>query len=271
MDAETLIKLAEARASSDTKLLKKTIAVFYALLDPSSTGDKLHATHASLDVALDQLGELLGKADRIAQVTGWEIDSYRAEVGSLERTSAETSAKLGELRDKLRAAQQERARRIEYDALARVIVRLPDRQKGHEQHARLEGDIALLRAESRTYAETWQARKLAFDAIVSSLEVMQEAIRDEKAEQERLRALDEDDADAEDTPPAGAAGSAALDPTAQEFVPGAPAQGELHEDVAMGDAEVEGEGEGREEGQMTDEQEAEQGQGQGQREEGEMA
>ncbi|BGP49184.1 hypothetical protein JCM10450v2_005067 [Rhodotorula kratochvilovae] len=267
MDGETLIKLAEARAASDTKVLKKTIAAFYALLDPSASGDKLHANHASLDVALDQLAQLLDRANRIAQVTGWEIDSYRAEVGSLE-----TSAKLGELGDKLRSAQQERARRIEYDGLARVIARLPDRQKGHEQHARLESDIALLLAESQTYAETWQARKLAFDAIVSSLEVMQEAIRDEKAEQERRRALDEDDADAEDSPAAGG-GAAALDPTAKEFVPGAPAPegaGGADEDVAMADADGDGEGEGREEGQMTDEQETQE-QLQGQREEGEMA
>ena len=86
-----------------------------------------------------------------------------------------------------------------------------------------------MRQEERTYSETWQTRKLAFDGIVTSLEAMQEAIRcvfqartsfafclppltwdkrgwlthgdlgrlglhrDEKAEQERRRALDEED------------------------------------------------------------------------------
>lgn len=95
---------------------------------------------------------------------------------------------------------------------------------------KLEEDIELLRQEERTYSETWQTRKLAFDGIVTSLEAMQEAIRcvlrhrrsdacfclppptlnkrgwlthrnvcgnethrDEKAEQERRRALDEED------------------------------------------------------------------------------
>lgn len=53
----------------------------------------------------------------------------------------------------------------------------PHRTAPHRQQQRLESDIALLESESRTYAETWQARKLAFDAIVHSLETMQEAIR----------------------------------------------------------------------------------------------
>ena len=42
---------------------------------------------------------------------------------------------------------------------------------------KLEEDIELLRQEERTYSETWQTRKLAFDGIVTSLEAMQEAIR----------------------------------------------------------------------------------------------
>lgn len=36
-----LVKLAEARAQSDTRTLKKVIHAFYALVDPSATGDKL--------------------------------------------------------------------------------------------------------------------------------------------------------------------------------------------------------------------------------------
>jgi hypothetical protein len=49
-----------------------------------------------------------------------------------ERTSEETRQKLVDLRRRLEAAQQERARRIEYDAIAKTISRLPDRQKGKE-------------------------------------------------------------------------------------------------------------------------------------------
>ncbi|GAA5936254.1 hypothetical protein JCM3775_006445 [Rhodotorula graminis] len=257
MDSETLLELAESRVLiSDTKALKKVIYAFHALLHPDSHGDKLFAAHASFDVALSQFAQSLARADHIAAVTASEVASYRTEAAALERTSHETSDALGQLEDELARARQERARRIEYDARARVIQRLPDRHKGLEQQQRLESDIALLESESRTYAETWQARKVAFDAIVDSLQVMQEAIRDEKAEQERRRALDEDDGDADaaldddapaptpapapapGAPPSAAPSGLALDPRAQAFVPGAPG-GDEDGDVPMGDLEAE--------------------------------
>ncbi|GAA5912692.1 hypothetical protein JCM8208_007732 [Rhodotorula glutinis] len=275
MDSETLLKLAESRVLiSDTKALKKVIHAFHALLSPDAQGDKLYAAHASFDVALSQFAQSLARADHIAAVTASEVAAYRTEARALERTSHDTSAALGELGAQLERARRERARRIEYDARARVIQRLPDRHKGLEQQQRLESDIALLESESRTYAETWQARKVAFDAIVDGLQVMQEAIRDEKAEQDRRRALDEDDGDAEAdaaldddasaaaAPPApaparaAAAGAAlappaglSLDPRAQEFVPGGPGgpQGDADADgdgdVPMGDLDLETEAE----------------------------
>lgn len=261
MDLETLRAYAETRAQSDTKALKKTIQNFYALLAHDATGDKLLAAHSILSIGLDQLEQQLAKSRRIDKVTAAEIQEYQQEVAALERTSEETRQKLVDLRRRLEAAQQERARRIEYDAIAKTIARLPDRQKGKETLNKLEEDIELLRQEERTYSETWQTRKLAFDGIVTSLEAMQEAIRDEKAEQERRRALDEEDdaggggsggggggsgapggggggpppapgsidtGDANNTPRAGS-----LDPNAKPFVPGGGGPSDDDEDVEM--------------------------------------
>ncbi|GAA5970737.1 hypothetical protein JCM8115_003155 [Rhodotorula mucilaginosa] len=310
MDLETLRAYAETRAQSDTKALKKTIQNFYALLAHDATGDKLLAAHSILSIGLDQLEQQLGKSERIDKVTAAEIQEYQQEVAALERTSEETRQKLVDLRRRLEAAQQERARRIEYDAIAKTISRLPDRQKGKETLNKLEEDIELLRQEERTYSETWQTRKLAFDGIVTSLEAMQEAIRDEKAEQERRRALDEEDdagggggggaggsgttggggggpppapgsidtGDANNTPRAGS-----LDPNAKPFVPGTSGAGEDGEDVEMRDEEEQEEGADREEmdrgrdsGEEVEERrddlggEREEGQMTDEREEGEM-
>lgn len=143
-------------------------------------------------------------------------------------------------------------------------------------------DISTLKEEEETYAGAWRQRKEAFDAIVQSLETMGEALRwahsalwkccasfadallfifpphsDEKAEQERRRALDEDDNEA------GQDG-AALDPNAKPFEPAATGSGAATPQVASGAATpaavaagdaMEGveqeEGEEREEGETT--------------------
>lgn len=54
---------------------------------------------------------------------------------------------------------------------------MPDRAKGTETKQKLVDDIATLREEQETYAETWRQRQDAFDAIVASLVTMSEAIR----------------------------------------------------------------------------------------------
>ncbi|KWU44488.1 hypothetical protein RHOSPDRAFT_34054 [Rhodotorula sp. JG-1b] len=300
MDLETLRAYAETRAQSDTKALKKTIQNFYALLAHDATGDKLLAAHSILSIGLDQLEQQLGKSKRIDKVTAAEIQEYQQEVAALERTSEETRQKLVDLRKRLEAAQQERARRIEYDAIAKTIARLPDRQKGKETLNKLEEDIELLRQEERTYSETWQTRKLAFDGIVISLEAMQEAIRDEKAEQERRRALDEEDdaggsggggsgapgasggggpppapgsidtGDANNTPRAGS-----LDPNAKPFVPGVAGAGDDHDTEDGGDVEMrDEEEEGADRGEMDRGRDNDEGEERrddlGEREEGQM-
>ncbi|GAA5945467.1 hypothetical protein JCM1841_002845, partial [Sporobolomyces salmonicolor] len=170
-------RLAESRAQSDTKALKKAIKDFYSLLNPSVTGEQLEAAHANFLVGLDQLEQQLAKTQRVEQVTHWEVQGYHDEASAIEQHSTETRQKLVTLGDRLIAAQQDRARRIEYDGLAKTIAKLPDRHKGVESQSKLVADIDLLRQEEQTYAATWKTRKLAFDAIVSSLEVMQEAIR----------------------------------------------------------------------------------------------
>ncbi|BGP56259.1 hypothetical protein JCM8202_001421 [Rhodotorula sphaerocarpa] len=206
-DDAHLRQYAAVRAQSDTKPLKKAMRDFYALLADDARGDKLIAAHAVLTIGLDQLEHQLGKTRRIDLASQTEIAQYRAQVAQLEHTSEETRHRLVALRQRLEAAQQERARRIEYDAIAKTISQLPDRQKGQESLDKLNEDIERLRQEERTYAETWQARKVAFDGIVSNLETMQEAIRDEKAEQERRRALDAEEEEDDASRAAGAAGA----------------------------------------------------------------
>ncbi|GAA6018260.1 hypothetical protein JCM10207_002889 [Rhodosporidiobolus poonsookiae] len=272
MDAEALRLLADTRATVDTKALKKTVKDFHALLSAQKQGEELQAAHAAFLISLDQLAQHLAKAERIEQVAGWEVDEYRSQAAHLEESSSETRQKLLTLEDRLVQAQQERARRIEYDGLAKTIGKLPDRTKGQETITRLTDDISNLRAESAQYADTWRLRKEAFGDIVDRLEKMQGDIRDEKAEQERRRALDADaDADGEDdsaaaSAPMTAANSQSLDPTAAPFVPGTGA-GAAEGDVEMRD-DGEGAAEGREEGQESTEEE---GQMQDvEREEGEM-
>ncbi|GAA5948749.1 hypothetical protein JCM3765_004993 [Sporobolomyces pararoseus] len=223
MDQESLRVLAENRAQSDTKQLKKAIKEFYTLLKPSLPPDQLEALHTTFSITLSQLFTNLTKSSKILQTTSYEIQQYKQETLEIDQQSFETRNKIKNLVLELQRVKQERSRKVEYDLLSKIINKLPDREKGKESQSKLEKDIELLKTEEQTYSETWNTRKLAFDSIVNSLEIMQEAIRDEKAEQERRRALDdaEEEDDQVEVPSTTTTTTGVnLDPNAAEFVPG---------------------------------------------------
>ncbi|SCV70043.1 BQ2448_1437 [Microbotryum intermedium] len=195
MDTEAATQLAKIRVQDDTKLLKKSIREFYRLSHPELTPDELESAHATFLIGLDHLSQQLVKPKRIRRVTQVEVLGYQDDALALERTAEETIRSIQALRERLALAQQERARRIEYDALARTIKKLPDRAKGSEAIDKLKQDIALLESEEATYSSTWAHRQASFDSIVKSLEIMSEAIRLEKLDQDRRKALEENDED----------------------------------------------------------------------------
>ncbi|KAK4054278.1 hypothetical protein OIV83_001304 [Microbotryomycetes sp. JL201] len=246
MSQDALHELARTRAQHDAKALKRTIKDFYRLAQPTIASDELSDIRHGRVQSLEHLAAQLAKITRLEHVTAAEMRHYRDEAEHYDAASAEVTRKIHELKAQLAEAEQDRARRIEYDAMSRKISALPDREKGAETRARLEADIATLRRDEMAYAETWTQRRQAFDAIVASLESMSEAIREEKAEQDRLRALDEDDAEPN---------ASSLNPDAAPFEPttrheSGPGERSADADLQFTDANMTEQPDEKEEGEM---------------------
>jgi TolA-binding protein len=156
------------------------------------------------------------------------------------------------LSGQLAAAQQDRANKLEYDALASQIQQLPSRAASVETTARLEQEIQDLGQESDAFKRVWQRRQAAFDQICVALEETFSSLRDEKAEMERKGALDEDQDETAPGSPKSAHEEdpiketpSKLNPAAVTFKPAAAKPPDLdeaapeREDVVMGEAELE--------------------------------
>ncbi|KAI5476965.1 Tho complex subunit 7-like protein [Pseudohyphozyma bogoriensis] len=235
--------LARTRAQVDVKQLKRLTKDFYRLVAVDVKGEELQAAQESFLLDLDQLVLQLSKTTRLQKVAENEVVSYETEAQAIESQQNETMEKIAGLRLKLESAELTRARRIEYDAKAKIIGKLPDRIVGAETIAKLNEDAVTLRQEQETYKGTWKIRQDAFDEIVGKLTNMSEAIAEEKNEQERRRQLDDDnqDGDADEASPGGGAPGTTLDPTAPAFEPGG---GAGEKDEAMGEEDgAEGKGE----------------------------
>ncbi|KAM0746271.1 hypothetical protein T439DRAFT_329983 [Meredithblackwellia eburnea MCA 4105] len=235
LNQEESQELARTRVQNDTRPLKRIIKEFYRLANPELKGDELLAAHETFILSLEQLATGLAKTSRIQQVTEMEVLTYQREALSIEQQQEETTAKIEQLKMQLELAQRDRARRIQYDQMAREIRKMPDREQGQSSNNKLNEDIRLLKEEQDTYKGTWARRTEEFAGIVDSLTAMRDTIAEEKAEQERRQALDDEE------PPA----PAPLDPTAPAFEPRKPEEG-TQGDVEMGNVEGSTEGGGEE-------------------------
>ncbi|KAL8292105.1 hypothetical protein RQP46_001571 [Phenoliferia psychrophenolica] len=268
MDQESLQELARIRASGDAKTLKKLIKDFYRLVSPETTGDEIQAAHAAFVVGLDQLTLQLVKTQRIDSMTATEVANYEREAQSIEQTHAQTTEKLSSLSATLMLAQRDRGRTIEYDLIAKDVGKLPDRAQGLQSRSKLNEDIQVLQDEREQYTETWGRRRAEFGEIVDRLTTMSEAISDEKNEQERRRALDDEEP------------TTSLDPTAPAFTPGGTAvdtpngdgdMGEVDADAMDADMDDGERGEGHDDAMVVEGAELEEGQEREEKEDGEMS
>ncbi|RPB20126.1 hypothetical protein L211DRAFT_842050 [Terfezia boudieri ATCC MYA-4762] len=126
-----------------------------------------------------------------------EIERYEAEKVNILKLSEQARQDMALLREQLVAAQQEKANRLKYDAIANNILSTKVMRLGREEQKinmqRLEAEIVELEGERRQYGEVWQARREQFGEIVGRLEKMQEQIQEDKEEHDRREGMDEEE------------------------------------------------------------------------------
>jgi len=112
--------------------------------------------------------------------------------------SFKAKADMASLHTSLSLAQETKRNKLTYDTIASEILSTPHlkpRQTQQDSIARLQQEIADLEQEKDDYGKVWTARRQQFGEIVNALTGMQAQIQEDKEEQERREALDEDGSD----------------------------------------------------------------------------
>ena len=122
-----------------------------------------------------------------------DAQSYLSSLETTSQSQLATKDNIAALTDTLAQAQRTRANKLEYDALAAKINTLASREQQNETIVRLEKEISELGQEATSFRTVWQRRKEGFDGIVSVLEEIGRDVSQEKSEQERRQAMDQDE------------------------------------------------------------------------------
>jgi len=197
--AEELIKsrplMFETRPFS--RLNKRNIA-----LQALTAGASPAQQHAEIDLDFAYFSSTITRTQLHLTTTQREITRYGVEKSHIEETAATARETLVELRSSLAASQQEKAHRLEYDAIASDILealpRLKPRAEQELNLARLNDEIRELQRERDEYGVVWAARRAQFEQIVTQLKLMSAQIKEDKEEQDRREGMSEEEEEGEE-------------------------------------------------------------------------
>lgn len=175
-----------------------------AATDPADTEETTPTATPSIDFA--QLKEditldfaafdyTIGRLQFLQSANSAQRERYAAERGAILESCTKVRDSTAQLRVQLAAAQETRAQRMAWDALAKEIYdnkSLQERPKALASIDKLEEECRQLEAESDTYAATWRERREQFSRIMDESMRLRRLIRDEKEEVERREGMDED-------------------------------------------------------------------------------
>lgn len=169
--------------AEDTTTTSTTPAVDFAQLREDITLD-----FAAFDYTI-------GRLQFLQSANAAQRERYAAERVAILDSCTKVRDSTAQLRVQLSAAQETRAQRLAWDALAKDIYEnksLQERPKALASIDKLEEECRQLEAESETYAVTWRERREQFSRIMDESMRLRRLIRDEKEEVERREGMDED-------------------------------------------------------------------------------
>ncbi|KAI9012752.1 Tho complex subunit 7-domain-containing protein [Gaertneriomyces semiglobifer] len=192
---ETIIR---TRLLIDTRPLKKhiknTIALCHAQLQNNNDVhvEKVAELEVSSLASLNGVEVSLRKHQLIHDMNLREVENYRKEKQLTESKISKGRARIEVLKARLVEAQQTRANKLSYDALAAKITALPSRPKSHATISLLRRKIGTLKHQTAEHNGALARRTQHLKALVTTLEGLMNMIEDEK-KQEEDRGFDDDD------------------------------------------------------------------------------
>ncbi|KAJ1950681.1 hypothetical protein IWQ62_006529 [Dispira parvispora] len=139
---------------------------------------------------LQSFAKSMSKYGLFESASQHEISSYQETSEEIERNIDATSRTIEELRDQLVQAQEQRRQRLEYDEIAKDILKLPSRESLQQTVEGLQNEIRELQNERESRKTLVTSLRQQFDLSLVELEKLHGMVR--KAAEEKISVIMDD-------------------------------------------------------------------------------
>lgn len=159
--------------------------------------EEIKIIHMSFLIELNNLIKTLKdfKLSKVIDLCKSELNQLEIERINLEDQASKEKMLIQDLEFQLEQARRDRKNKMLYEEIGKEVRRFSDRFQSADRINGLAREIDSLLEEQGFYAERWASRRAQFDTVILNLEVLQESIKEEKADADRKKALNDDESE----------------------------------------------------------------------------
>lgn len=201
---QATMELIKTRLSHSERPLIRLIRTFYKLSSSTvnertqkESIEEIKILHFNFLIELKYLIKSLKefKGNKFINLNQSELKQLELNQVNLEQNILDEKFKIKQLELSLDQVRKQRKNKILYEEIGKEVRRFSDRFQSADRINGLAREIQSLLDEQGFYAERWASRRAQFDTVISNLEVLQESIKEEKADADRKKALNDDESD----------------------------------------------------------------------------
>ncbi|KAI7853145.1 hypothetical protein BDC45DRAFT_511433 [Circinella umbellata] len=180
MDEESMLRTRLEIDDRNVRGLQKKISSWLTTL-PTESIEASQNVYESLLLNLSAYKTTIERYPLLATANSMDIEKYGQMVDQTVHAVGSTAEQISSLKDELKEAQKVRDNKLEYDKVAREIMKLETRESYDQTIKELEADIAMLKREKANKEKAFDSRKTNFSELIKTVKELQRTVEEERA------------------------------------------------------------------------------------------
>lgn len=175
--------LIDGEGAGDDRRITTLLKTFLKWCNSSDSEERdSDATYQKIQLQLAQCEFAIRKTQTVFEMNELETDNYEKIYDDIEQSITHAYEEIASCKTELQQAKRIRRNRQEYDALAKVIAKHPERQETLKQIEELEKELNSLTETKESLLSKFELRQKQFHLLINTIHELQRMLEEDKTE-----------------------------------------------------------------------------------------
>ncbi|XP_028410858.1 THO complex subunit 7 homolog isoform X2 [Dendronephthya gigantea] len=171
--------LIDGEGAGDDRKIQTLLKTFLKWFnDTEGSENDRNILYNKMLILLSQCDFNIGKTLQVHEMNQREMKNYRKRYEEIEKSIKVANEQISECKKELEEAKTIRKHRQEYDSLARVIAKEPNRKETTRQIESLDKEVQSMKETQETLVTKLELRKKQFHLLIHTIHELQEMLED---------------------------------------------------------------------------------------------